>query len=73
MFNDLPIATNFELCIAHACRVRCMNFQEHPSNGSQDTAEKAHCCSCEVSVIIDQSEKNFLFSRECVKSPSYEF
>jgi hypothetical protein len=34
-----------------------MNFQEHLSNGSQGTAEKAHCCSCEVSVIINQSEK----------------
>jgi hypothetical protein len=38
-----------------------MNFQEHPSSGSQDTAKKAHCCSCEVSLIIDQSGKNAYF------------
>jgi len=50
-----------------------MNFQEHPSNGSQGTTERAHFCSCEVSVIIDQSEKNCLFSRACVKSARYEF
>ena len=50
-----------------------MNFQEHPSDGNQGTTEKAHFCSCEVSVIIDQSEKNCLFSRACVKSARYEF
>jgi len=30
MFNDLPIATKLEMCIAHAWRVRCMNFQDIP-------------------------------------------
>jgi hypothetical protein len=49
-----------------------MNFHEHPSNGSQDTVEKACCCSCEVSVIIDQSEKNYLFSRACVRGTNFE-
>ena len=72
MFNDLPIATKLELCLAHAWRVRCMHFQEHPPNGSQDTAEKTHYCSCEVAVIMDQSEKNCLFSTACVKSARYE-
>jgi hypothetical protein len=43
MFNYLPIATKSELCIAHAWKLRCMNFQDHPSNESQDTADKAHC------------------------------
>jgi len=37
-----------------------MNFQEHPSNGRQGTTEEAHCCSREVSVIIDQAEKILL-------------
>jgi hypothetical protein len=38
-----------------------MNFQEHPSNRSQDTAEKAHYCSCEVLLIVYRSEKNAYF------------
>jgi len=44
-----------------------MNFQEHPSNGSQGTAEKAHCCLCEVPVIIDQSEKIAYFLGHALK------
>jgi hypothetical protein len=50
-----------------------MNFQENSSNGSPDTAEKAHFSSSEVPLILTNWNKAFNVCSSSVDSASYEF
>jgi len=44
--------------MGRAWRVRRMNVQKHPSNGSRDTADNARRASSKVSLITGQSKPN---------------
>jgi hypothetical protein len=43
------------LFVANIRGLTDMNFKENPSNGSQGTAQKVHCCPRKVPFITDHS------------------
>lgn len=46
--------------MAHACKLRGMEFQENPSHGSRNTAEEELLSQSKVPVIINRSQPNLL-------------
>jgi len=57
-----PIATQLEQFVAHAWEVWNLNFQEKPSIGTRNTAEKLHCSSSRMPLIRDRSQPNLQLS-----------